>query len=306
MERQPGKDPTVPRNLPPSPPGEVTLPPPNQMTGFRRFSRAADDLSRDWYRIPEAPLPWVADASLPAAPGVEGGFWVTAGPIRGWAKPRSLVAASIRHPPVACIEKVASDLAYYLGLPVPPVTLFERLQPPAGEPRYQSVSAPPFEQVFTWGDVRAISAISADLLRDATAVMSAMLVFDTWLQCSDHRDHPANLLVTSSLQTDVGAFYSLAYIDYAWSMVKYWRNQSAQNEFVAPVYDSRVTASLDVLSEVVTQIEGVPDNVIEHLVERVPSKFVTDEDRKIMIDGLRVRRNCLRRLIASAYPGINQ
>jgi len=116
------------------------------------------------------------DPALVARPGIEGGFWVSAPPFRGYAKPLSRTRATPHIHPVAALEKIASDLAYALDLPVPPVTLWERTTAPAGEPRHHAVSAPPFAQVVRWGDIAANPPLYAQIRGFAVPVMSAMLV----------------------------------------------------------------------------------------------------------------------------------
>jgi hypothetical protein len=63
----------------------------------------------------------------------------------GVLKPNTLVPSN---PYTAATEKIVADLAYLLGLPVPPISLWDRGN--AQNPRYVAVSAWAFENVLTF------------------------------------------------------------------------------------------------------------------------------------------------------------
>src|SRR6202023_1124588 len=105
---------------------------------------------------------------------------------RGYAKPLNRARTDPLAYPVAAVEKIASDLAYAIHLCVPPVTLWARTTAPGGEPKHHSVSAPPFAQVTRWGDIITDPGLYAAIKPLAAPAMSAMVAFDTWLECDDH------------------------------------------------------------------------------------------------------------------------
>lgn len=237
-----------------------------------------------------------------ARPGVEGGFWVAAGPIRGYAKPLGGDTVDPHRRPVAAIEKIASDLAFDLGLPVPPVTLFER-KAPSSESRFHAVSAPPFAQVAHWWQVLGSPGVAAFARPQARGPMSAMLPFDTWVSCVDHHsNHPKNLLLTTSGRGPINVMF--AFIDYAWSMTHTWREEGYRDQSIVPMYDPTQKPDADVVKQVVAAIEGLEDKTLNSIVDRVPDAFLSSSDKNLIATGLAYRRDVLRRTLARAIPGV--
>lgn len=248
------------------------------------------------------------DPTVTARPGVEGGFWAKAGPYRGYAKPLNPTKSNPHQFPIGAIEKIASDLAFKLHLPVAPVTLWERVSARSGEPKYHSVSAPPFAQVMTWGDIMRDPALVATIVPLAVGAMSAMLAFDTWVQCEDHaNNHHGNLLLTTAASPVLTAWF--AFIDYSFSMTHRWRTAASGGSghslpWVAPIYCPAVAPNVAVIREAVDAIEQVSDVTIQQIVGRVPDPFLSQADKSIIIDGLTYRRNHLRGFLGARYPGV--
>lgn len=263
----------------------------------RSFSPDAENLARAWRDLAEAPMPWAPDLATPAKPGVEGGFWVEAPPYRAWAKPRVDRGAC-----VPALEKIASDLACYLRLPVPPVTLYRRAGVAPGEAELHSVSAVPFKSVYTWGDLRQDPAIFAVAKAGASRCMSAMSVFDTWLACHDHVDHPGNLLVTIEGVDQPKPWF--AYIDYSYSMTHTWRAGSFTETFVAPMYSPEVPEDLAEMRNTIRSILALPDDALERVVSAVPDGYLPADQRALIKQGLRYRRENLQSILATRYPGV--
>ncbi len=270
---------------------------------FREFSDDAELLAQDWDKAPKSSLPWVMDPAMRLEKGVEGGFWLVAPPYRGYAKPRSADAVDTAVRPVAALEKIAADLAYALRLPVPPVTLFERTDAPAGEPKYHSISAVPFRSVAKWEQVAA-HPMGAFLVRSQGGpAMSAIRVFDTWVQNVDHFNHPGNMLVR--VEPGTPHVIRLAFIDYAWSFLHQWRAHGYKTPFVAPMYDPRTLTDFATIGQAIAAVEGVQDSTIESIVNRIPDEFLTAADKKAIIEGLVWRRDNIRPLIKSGVPGVS-
>ena len=132
------------------------------------------------------------------------------------------------------------------------------------------------------------------------AVMSKMFVFDTWLQCYDHLEHPGNLL----FQIDPTGEAVFAYIDYSWAMTHHWKTTGYQNGFVAPLYTSKANLSPTDVIEAVELIESVPDAVIGLVVNRVPTAFLSRSDALLIDAGLRYRRDHLRKMVSNQHNGV--
>jgi hypothetical protein len=280
-------------------------PAPVGLARFRVFSNDASALGDNWCNYPEAPLAWTPDPTIAAKPGVEGGFWMVCPPHRGYAKPLNPNRADPHRAPIAAVEKITSDLAHHLRLPVPPLTLFDRQNPPAGEPRYISISAPPFDVLVPWGDVIAAPAVYAAIAPLAVPVMSAMIAFDTWVECHDHLNHPGNLLVSAAAAVPVAA--DLAFIDYSYAMTHVWLGaQGFTSGWVAPMYDHQLAGQVDigVLREVITAIRAVDDAFIHQMVNRVPTAYLSDMHKALIYNGLIHRRNELRNIVSTVHPGV--
>ena len=294
---------------------EATLPPPLAVpaqqavavappivTKHRVFSAEANMLADQWSQYPVAPIAWAMDPGTRPMQGAEGGFWVTSPPWRGYAKPLDPRAADPKNRPIAACEKIASDLAYELGLPVPPVTLFERPKVPIGQARYHSVSAPPFVVVHRWDAVKVNRAAMRIVDACAAPAMSAMVAFDTWLECEDHNNHPGNLLLT----TGAGATPTvhMAWIDYAAGLANAWRVRGCISSFVAPMYYPALKADVATMRETIDAIQAVPDTTIQRIVMRIPNVFLGQTDSHLIMQGLRLRRDNLRRILGAVYPGV--
>jgi hypothetical protein len=222
-------------------------------------------------------------------------------PVRGWCKPMSGNRHDPNVFPCAALEKIASDIAHKLGLPVPPVTLLERLNAAAGEPRHHAISLPPFPSVSRWE--AADASLRSMMEASAAPAMSAMIAFDTWLECQDHVNHPGNLLfnVTSSVPPEA----ALAYIDYSYSMLHTWKASGYRSNFVAPIYHGGYATDVTSLSETVAAIEAVTDGDCDEVIAKVPDGFLSQPDRALLRDGLRYRRDNLRSAIRTAHPGVS-
>ncbi len=125
---------------------------------------------------------WTVDGGMHSQPGEAGGCHVASGAMRGYAKPAG------RKPdgcPRAAHEKIASDLAYDLKLPVPPVVLWQRATTDPSEETCCCISAIPFDAPHKWGQIEAVPTTAARLAKAFSAQASAMSVFDAWV---DNRD----------------------------------------------------------------------------------------------------------------------
>jgi hypothetical protein len=293
-------DPAAPGPTP-APAIAPVAPAPAGLARFRVFSADAQTLGKDWSDHPEPMLPWVPDPAIVAQPGVEGGFWVTVPPYRGYAKPLAGGRVNPHLHPVAALEKIASDLAYEVSLPVPPVALWQRTNATANEPKHHAVSAPPFEQVLRWGEITKVAGVYAAVAPLVVDALSAIVAFDTWLQCEDHAGNPGNLLISTEAGPPAKAH--IAPIDYSYSMIHKWRG-SYRDNFVAPMYDNTLVANIAVVREAIDAICGVSDHTIDRIVSRLPDPFISATDKARIIEGLEYRRDHLHQTLALVHPGV--
>lgn len=163
--------------------------------------------------------------------GEAGGFFVAIDSLgrRAYLKPRRKANADWAK---AAREKIAADLAFELGVAVPPVVLATR--DVSEEERNVCLSLVMFSRQFSWCEVKgwanAAAASPTAKLFQAVAPIAASraFVFDTWLDQTDHGGEPVagigasfeghdhNLML--GFDDPASSHSSLVFVDYAFSL----------------------------------------------------------------------------------------
>ncbi|WP_224244400.1 hypothetical protein [Hyalangium gracile] len=212
----------------------------------------------------------------------------------GLAKPGTSQPPVHRHPRAAH-EKIAADLAYELGLPVPPVILWR-----SGRPG-MSISALAFPRALPWGAIPP--SMGGQLLPRLAPVASAMAAFDSWLANTD-RQNDGNLLLSED-DTVTPPVLRVAYLDFANSMTYRWaQNQRWQLDDAVACYPDRIPVDETSLRATLQEIEQFPRTTIEEIVTRIPEDFLSVAHRTTILDGLLHRQSRVRGMMATVYPGI--
>jgi hypothetical protein len=135
----------------------------------------------------------------------------------------------VSNPHTPATEKIVADLARVIGLPIPPVTLWDRGA--GNDPRYVAVSAWAFVSPLTWrqAEPMMIDEQKAALIPAA----SAMVPFEMWVGATD-RQNNGNVLVDGDLAPVRGAW-----IDDAFSLEHVWKGNLAPATDVAPNVSGR-------------------------------------------------------------------
>jgi hypothetical protein len=195
----------------------------------------------------------------------------------------------VTNPYTAATEKIVADLAFHLGLPVPPVTLWDR-GPSVAAPRYVAVSAWAYENTITW----AVADAGLDAAQKAALLpwASAILPFESWIAAED-RQNNGNMLVSSSPSGEVLG----AWIDYAFSLDHAWRGNQMQACQVGAPYPPVGAALRDVMIEVADRINAVDNATIEGIVNRIPSTYLPSAVANNIIQNLQVRRANVRAVL---------
>lgn len=104
------------------------------MLVLRSFSPDVEALAAAWRdRVPCVQQDHCRHTSQAGSAGGEAsGYFVTSGPINGYAKP-SMIDTTPQPYSRAAHEKIAADLAHDLGLPLPPAVLHRWNTPPTRE-----------------------------------------------------------------------------------------------------------------------------------------------------------------------------
>ena len=271
------------------------------MSTFRSFKPEIEQIAKEWRNTVVTTDAWLVQHIVHQYSEAQAMF-VRNGAISGYGKPGR------NQPPVsqhcrAAHEKIASDLAFELGLPIPPTILWDRTPHPPGCERYCSISVVPFTNPNSWRQIAVQTPLVNRLLKAIAPVASAMAAFDTWIGNLD-RANAGNLLVTEDVSENP-AIVRVAYIDYANSLSHGWPDD-LQGATVRPVrhYPNGIICDEKLLDEVLAGIEALGDNVIKEIISRVPAVFIPDEKRRIIETALIGRKSKLRLALRTVYPNL--
>lgn len=270
---------------------------------FRVFTTDVEIVAAEWRRQVLTTDVW-AVAGRPGDKGGESaGFFVRSGDRGGFAKP-GRDDPPVAQCPRAAHEKIAADLAFELGLPVPPVVLWDRGSAPEGRERYVAISLLVFRNLHTWSQVEAEPSLAQRLAAAFSEAASAMSAFDTWVGNTD-RQNPANLLAHLDDRSDP-ALTRVAYIDYAYSLSHSWNQGEAWKLPTAVAYyPSQGVLDVAAVGEAVSRIEELPEALIGEIVSRVPAGFLIPERSRVILEGLLHRQGALRAIMRATYPGVS-
>ena len=252
---------------------------------FRRFAASTRAIDAEWSACASTNEVWSATG---IAWATENGPLqvVNSSGILGVQKPGR---DAVSNPRTAATEKIVSDLAYHLGLPVPPMTLWDRGEA-AGQPRYVAVSAWAYESPLTWA--QADTALTADQKASLLQWASAMAPFESWIDAQD-RQNAGNMLVGQDAAGDMLG----AWIDYAFSLDYAWKGNHITDCRVPPIYPPVGAAMAVVMIEVADRIAGVDNATIEEIVNRIPSTYLPRDAAANIIRNLQDRRAGVRALV---------
>lgn len=228
---------------------------------------------------------------------------MTSGTVNGYAKPSKIDNSPMPNPRAAH-EKIAADLAFELGLPLPPVLLHRWPgAPPQGDQRFVAISLQPFLNVHKWQHIEAVPALAQEMKLELRPVASALVPFDTWLDNGD-RPNSGNLIVSKDA-TDLTKPLRVAYIDYSNSMICEWRNRAHTDIPVRPIYPTdQKDADVNVMECILKRIETVDAATINGIVNRIPNDFAAPAVRAQILGGLLHRQSRVRAVLKTVYRGI--
>lgn len=259
------------------------------------------EISESWRGAVELPGRWRRSSSqagglLVAEKGEAGGFFVELDAVPGR---RAYLKPLKRHGwRRAAREKIASDLAAELGVTVPPVLL--AVNEAADVERWACVSLLLYPHQFSWSQIRNFlgeneSPIASELASLLSAPAARAFAFDTWVDQTDHNDHPSNIVFGyEGNDYRAGEFI---FLDYAFSMgvSGSWATEGFRACRAAP-FPPRMCSSLSipVLEETLQKIEAFSQVRIEEVVNRIPWQWLPDADKQLIVAGLLERRQLVR------------
>lgn len=241
---------------------------------LRRLPASIETLAADWAKKAVSTDPWVETGPFGGSDSAP--FKVALGTLEGLAKP------GVRKPePYAATEKIISDLAYHVGMPVPPVVLWDRGSDPKFAPpaeRYVAISAWVFAEDWTWD--KALPGLKDEEKKALEPVFSGMRVFDTWVSANEDRAGKHALLNSKD-------FSQMAFIDYAFSMLRYWKDTNYPDgglQGFNPMTDDRAA-----MKHVAERIAALDSKVIDEIVTRVQDNYLNALQKSIICANLKHR-----------------
>jgi hypothetical protein len=268
---------------------------------LRTFPPSVEQLARQWRGEVLTASAWTQVGERIAGSESEPFFVRSSEGRVGLAKPGT-AEPPVHRFPRAAHEKIAADLAYDLGLPVPPAILWERPVSEAKQQRYASISAIAFPRANVWASIP--SHVAGRILPLLTSQASAMAVFDTWIANTD-RQNDGNLLVREDVSVSPPVLRS-AYLDFAHSMACRWEKGERwwKLEDAVACYPDGVPLDSVVMGAFIRKIEGFPEATLRGIVNRIPAGFLSKPHQAVILEGLSFRQSMIRRTMARVYPGI--
>lgn len=256
------------------------------------------EIAAEWRKDAISPLTWTpCNNQAGAAQGEAGGHFVEASGFarRAYMKPvydhedDQIVCRAAR-------EKIAADIAYDLGLPVPPAQLTKWVEGKSSKP--VAVSLVMYPRQFAWLQVRGQpvpESVYGAALATVLAKGTPMLAFDTWLGQQDHGDHPHNIVW--GYEPANMANSGLIFLDYSFSMGYNgsWRDGGWNPVTLVP-FPPLLLQYLDKqsLRATVEKIEAYSDAEISAVIQRVPNSHMPPAQRDLLQAGLIGRKTLLR------------
>lgn len=229
---------------------------------YRHFSPDREALAKSWAEAAMTSEVWTSKEkykdteSKPFKAERSDGFL-------GLAKPGEPKGDDDAH---AAHEKLASDFAYHLGLPIAPAILWDRGDGFAT--RYVSISAWAFDSCDSWDRLGATITVEQKI--EIAPVFSAMAVFETWISAGDRNKGDA-VLIDSASTSPVG----LSFYDYAFSMSKYWKTTHSHHGKATSFFPAGITWQEKAGKAMADKIKGLSPTLVREIVTRIPTTYLT-------------------------------
>jgi len=245
-------------------------------TRLRKFAEREAAVAIEWRNWAESKDEWVLGP--PVGTGESMSLHVTHETgLCGIAKP-----AFQDQIPRAAHEKIASDLAYEVGVPVPPVLLWRN---PAGGAPY-AISLRAFAQPLTWNQA---SHLTGDMhfLSGCADAMATGYVFHVWIGDSDHGGNEGNILIDAQSTFTNPA---IAFIDHAFSMSQHWDAPEYPMSHIGGYYMPYETLPKAAIAKAVEWVQNTATETIDGIVRRIPPQYLSENRGQLIVDCLTYRQ----------------
>ncbi len=252
---------------------------------FRAFSPTIERWAANWAARVETAEPWRLAGSVAALSGAReteaAPRYVKLDRRRGVAKSGTPLN------PRAANEKIAADLAFRLGLPVPPAILWKNDMAPEPD-RYQVISAVVFKEHDCFN--AALPDLSAIQRHAAERAISAMWIFETWITEADRG--AKHCLVNRARNR---SSLPLAFIDYAYAFADSWGIGEVMSG--AADYWCLLDRDAAAAGAMLERIEKLDRESIETIIRRIPAACLNARHAEAIVDSLLTRQSRLRQYL---------
>jgi hypothetical protein len=250
---------------------------------------------------------WEFDQTRQPADGILEGVWLKKhaeqAPYGAYLKPTARCDY-----PAAAHEKIVSDLAFDLRIPVAPVLLsdcklvFKRPQLEACISLVTHPSTPTWPYVLSRSTLA--SSVGNRLRAAAREQLSLIAVLDLWIENSD-RDNPGNIVYgDDGTDTRRNGFVAIDHASSLGGREGRWRNGGWRSMNPTPLPKVMVSLlDVQVMLRVAENIASFPDSIVESCVGRIPDRYMNAAAKKDAVSGLVGRKNLLSALVSQIWKG---
>jgi len=250
---------------------------------IRRFDEYRESKAAEWFENPVSTEDWYLSKEPVHEAAEEPRLAISRSGVTGYAK---------RCPPgrpEAANEKIASDLAMVLKIPVPPVVLWQDEQ----EEIY-SISMQAFPCTINWGQATTLIA-DPQFQKNCRPIFAAAYVFHCWIDDGDHDGSPRNVIVN---KTSSVSLPEVAFVDH--TICLHWgavldqpiKHRTAGYGFGFENGCGQNPAAPEI-SAPVNWITELSPHDINAIVDKIPEHYLAANFRKNIAPGLLERQKLL-------------
>lgn len=211
----------------------------------------------------------------------------------------------------AAKEKIASDLAHDLGVPVPPVVLATRVE--GFKPSVQrSASLVMRNKQAQWRIASTLGGVGPSLIEavpNLASVASRLFVFNAWVGQRDHVDgDPQGNLILGYGVGEHGDYVDVEIFALDYEGAFPIGTEAGRVARIPPSFPGELANRLSrsTLETAISDVEMYPDHSLSALVNRLPVDYLYEDEAMQTLDCLRCRRDSLRAAFATLLASTDQ
>jgi hypothetical protein len=183
-------------------------------------------------------------------------------------------------------EFIASELAYHLGVPVPPVGFCYD-----NEGGKFVISIRAYEEISSYKDIK----FSPTDIQALNVTFSESAVFHTWIAEADHAANPENIVANPRAEDGKP---QVSFIDHAMCLTSVWHAAHPPATFPSEYYIGANQMVRESVLDAIRRVDRVSERVLESIISRVPPSLLPPAEAKAIHECLRRRSGELRSAFA--------